>query len=43
MIGQRNAAVILLYVLAFFLTKVVIIGLEKKKYVSAFEEENKKP
>ena len=43
LIGQRNVAVILLYVLAFFLTKVVIIWREKKKYVSAFEEENKKP
>lgn len=41
LIGHRNVAVILLYVLAFFLTKLVIIWLEKKKYVNSFDEEDR--
>lgn len=35
LIGHRNIAVILLYILAFFLTKVAIIWIEKRKYVAA--------
>lgn len=42
LISHRNVAVILLYVLAFFLTKVGIIWFEKRKYVRDFEEEGKK-
>lgn len=38
LIGHRNIAVILLYILAFFLTKIVIIWYEKKRYVA---EDNK--
>ena len=42
-IGHRNVAVILLYVLAFFLTKVMIIWLEKGKFIveKPQEEEQK--
>ncbi|MBQ7632501.1 MAG: hypothetical protein IJS88_00095 [Alphaproteobacteria bacterium] len=34
LIGHRNIAVILLYVLAFFLTKVGIIWVEKNRYIT---------
>ncbi len=38
LIGHRNIAVILLYILAFFLTKLAIIWFEKRRYVT---EDNK--
>ena len=34
LIGHRNIVVILLYILAFFLTKIAIIWLEKRKYMA---------
>lgn len=39
LIGHRNIAVILLYILAFFLTKVVIIGIEKRRYIADDKKE----
>lgn len=33
LIGHHNVAVILLYVIAFFVTKIVIIGIEKFRYL----------
>ena len=34
LIGHRNVAVILLYVISFFVTKIVIIGIEKFRYLN---------
>ncbi len=42
LIGHRNIAVILLYILAFFLTKVAIIGIEKRRYVEEDKKEQSK-
>lgn len=39
LIGHRNIAVILLYILAFFLTKVGIIWFEKKRYINDDKKE----
>ena len=33
LIGHHNVAVISLYVIAFFITKVVIIGIEKSRFI----------
>lgn len=41
LIGHHNIAVIMLYLLAFFLTKVVIVGIEKGNLISENKEKNK--
>lgn len=41
LISQRNAVIILLYVVAFFITKVAVIAVEKNRALTADEEEKK--
>lgn len=43
LISHRNVAVILLYVLAFFLTKVCIIWFEKRRYTEDNKKEDEQP
>ena len=42
LIGHRNIAVVLLYILAFFLTKVGVIWIEKKRYINEDKKEPEK-
>ena len=41
LIGHRNIAVIMLYLLAFFLTKIVIVGIEKGNLITEKQGEAK--